>query len=188
MILIIDNYDSFTYNLVQYVGELNFPLVIHRNDQISISHLKALNPEKIIISPGPGKPVDAGLTIEIIKECSNTTPILGVCLGHQSIGEAFESNVIKTSDLMHGKTSKIFHNNSSLFKNVHNPFIAARYHSLIIAPELLSSNLEIIAWTDDNIIMGIRHKIYPHVLGIQFHPESLWTPEGKQILRNFLNM
>nr|YP_010336789.1 anthranilate synthase component 2 [Stylonema alsidii]UNJ15195.1 anthranilate synthase component 2 [Stylonema alsidii] len=187
MILIIDNYDSFTYNLVQYVGELGYPLHICRNDQLSFSNLKKLNPTKIIISPGPGKPSDAGMTIEIIKLFSSNLPILGVCLGHQSIGEAFGSKVIKTSKLMHGKTSQVFHDGSKIFKNISNPFMATRYHSLIIDEESISSNLKVTAWTEDNIIMAVSHTLYENIIGIQFHPESLWTPEGKQILKNFLD-
>nr|YP_010336001.1 anthranilate synthase component 2 [Tsunamia transpacifica]QUE27891.1 trpG [Tsunamia transpacifica]UNJ14407.1 anthranilate synthase component 2 [Tsunamia transpacifica] len=187
MILIIDNYDSFTYNLVQYVGELGFSVKVYRNDEVSLEHLCALKPEKIIISPGPGKPEDSKITLDVIKYFSATTPILGVCLGHQSIGYLLGAQVSKSSYLMHGKTSSIFHEMDTIFKGVPSPFIATRYHSLIINNLDLPQDINVIAWTADHIIMGIRHKKYPHVVGIQFHPESLWTTAGKQVLFNFLS-
>lgn len=186
LILIIDNYDSFTYNLVQYVGELGLSPIIYRNDQISLEHIFSLNPSKIIISPGPGKPQDSGITLDIIRQFSSKIPILGVCLGHQSIGYIFGGQVSKTTKLMHGKTSQIFHDETGIFTGLPNPFLATRYHSLIIQKDLFPAELEITAWTSDNIIMGIRHKDYPKLVGIQFHPESLWTTEGRQILSNFL--
>lgn len=186
MILIIDNYDSFTYNLVQYVGELGYSCKVYRNDELSLDHLKEINPTKIIISPGPGKPTDAGSTIEIIQYFAKHIPILGVCLGHQSIGHVFGAQVIKIARVMHGKTSLVFHDNSKLFQNIPSPFTAARYHSLIVDRNHFSSDLKIIAWTQDNVIMGISHNKYPNVVGIQFHPESLWTGVGKQLLKNFL--
>nr|YP_010336591.1 anthranilate synthase component 2 [Rhodospora sordida]UNJ14997.1 anthranilate synthase component 2 [Rhodospora sordida] len=187
MILIIDNYDSFTYNLAQYVGELGYSVGVYRNDQISLTTLSQLKPKRIIISPGPGKPADAGITLNLIQEFSRCIPILGICLGHQSIGSAFGAKVIKTSQLMHGKTSLVFHSGNKIFKDIPSPFTATRYHSLIIDKKQFSSDLQIIAWTQDNIIMGICHKKYKDVIGIQFHPESLWTPVGKKLLKNFLD-
>nr|YP_009296892.1 anthranilate synthase component 2 [Bangiopsis subsimplex]AOM66235.1 anthranilate synthase component 2 [Bangiopsis subsimplex]ARO90403.1 anthranilate synthase component II [Bangiopsis subsimplex] len=186
MILIIDNYDSFTYNLVQYVGEMGFPVTVCRNDKISIQDILKLKPTRIIISPGPGKPKDSGITLDILKDLSDI-PILGICLGHQSIGYIYGAQIIKTENLMHGKTSLIFHNSKLIFQDLENPFLATRYHSLIIEKDQLPENLEIIAWTSDNVIMGIVHKQCPHIIGIQFHPESLWTATGKKILLNFLN-
>nr|YP_010338532.1 anthranilate synthase component 2 [Rhodaphanes brevistipitata]UNJ18482.1 anthranilate synthase component 2 [Rhodaphanes brevistipitata] len=189
MILIIDNYDSFTYNLVQYVGELGFLLKVIRNDQLSKSILNTLKPNKIIISPGPGKPENSGGSLDIIRKFCPKIPILGVCLGHQGIGYIFGAEVIKTSSLMHGKTSYIFHNSNPIFEGISNPFVATRYHSLIINNKNLPTDLiDIIAWTEDNVIMGISIKKYPQVIGIQFHPESLWTIEGKKILSNFLSL
>lgn len=185
MILVIDNYDSFTYNLVQYIGDLNLDVKVYRNDQISLSKILKLRPSKIIISPGPGKPEDSGITLEILRAYLNI-PILGICLGHQSIGYVFGAQVIKTSKLMHGKTSLIFHNSNPIFNGLESPFIATRYHSLIINKSNIPQDLEVIAWTSDHTIMGVRHKKYPHIIGIQFHPESLWTTVGKQILINFL--
>lgn len=193
MILVIDNYDSFTYNLVQYLGQLGkeIPVAqeikVYRNDQITIAELKALNPDGIVISPGPGKPDSAGICLELVKELGEKYPILGVCLGHQTIGEAFGGKVISAPSLMHGKTSSIQHNSQGIFANLHSPITATRYHSLIVEKESLPPVLEITAWTDDNIIMGLKHKEYPLVEGVQFHPESILTDSGLKLLRNFLN-
>nr|AIA20138.1 anthranilate synthase component II [Neoporphyra perforata] len=186
MILIIDNYDSFTYNLAQCVGELGHDVLVCRNDEIDIDTIKQFNPQKIIISPGPGKPSDSGISLNVISSFSDSIPILGVCLGHQSIGYLNGGNVIKVSEIMHGKTSEIYHNNEDLFKELPNPFTATRYHSLIIDNINFPSSLAITAWTKNNIIMACRHKHNPMLRGIQFHPESLWTLHGKRLLRNFL--
>lgn len=186
MILIIDNYDSFTYNLAQCVGELGYDVLVCRNDEIDITTIKQLNPHKIIISPGPGKPSQSGISLDVISSFSDSIPILGVCLGHQSIGYLNGGSIIKVSKIMHGKTSKIYHNNEDLFKKLPNPFIATRYHSLIIDNLNFPSSLAITAWTENNIIMACRHKHNQMLRGIQFHPESLWTFYGQQLLRNFL--
>lgn len=186
MILMIDNYDSFTYNLVQYLGELGQDLKIFRNDKISIKEIKKLSPKKIIISPGPGRPQDAGISCKLIEEFTGKIPILGVCLGHQCIGEVFGGKIIQAKKLMHGKTSLIYHNAKTILRGIENPFEATRYHSLAVERRSLPKVLEIIAWTkDDNEIMGLRHKDYP-VWGVQFHPESIMTKLGKKILKNFL--
>lgn len=187
MVLIIDNYDSFTYNLVQYLGELGAQLKVFRNDKITLAQIKKLKPEKIVISPGPGRPQDAGISMPVIREFSSSIPILGVCLGHQCIGEVFGGKVIRAARLMHGKTSFIFHNNSAIFKNIPNPFEATRYHSLIVEKKSLPEVLEITAWTKQKEIMGLRHKHMP-VYGVQFHPESILTGEGKKLLKNFLSL
>nr|YP_009402627.1 anthranilate synthase component 2 [Compsopogon caeruleus]ARX95986.1 anthranilate synthase component 2 [Compsopogon caeruleus] len=188
MILLIDNYDSFTYNLVQYIGEKNYPIVVYRNDKINIEEIYRINPDKIIISPGPGRPEKSGICLDIIKEFGEFIPILGVCLGHQAIGCFYGSEVIKVNKLMHGKTSNIYHNGDVLFKGVPSPFIATRYHSLIINSINMSSYLSVIAWTNDNIIMGCKHRVYHKVYGIQFHPESILTEYGRAILSNFLKL
>lgn len=187
MILIIDNYDSFTFNLVQYLGELGQELKIIRNDEISISDIKKLNPQKILISPGPGTPKQSGISMEVIDKFKTKIPIFGVCLGHQAIGEVFGAKVIRAKTLMHGKTSQIFHDQKTIFKNIDNPFIATRYHSLIIEKKSLPDELEISAWTKDKVIMAVRHKKYP-IEGVQFHPESILTKEGFKILENFINL
>ncbi len=187
MILMIDNYDSFTYNLVQYLGELGASLEVFRNDKISIAKIKKLSPEKIVISPGPCTPLEAGISNEIIKIFGEKIPILGVCLGHQCIGYVYGGEVVRADRLMHGKTSFINHDGETIFKNLSNPFEATRYHSLIVKKSSLPSVLEISAWTDEGEIMGLRHKIFP-VEGVQFHPESILTIEGKKILKNFLNI
>ena len=187
MILMIDNYDSFTYNLVQYMSELGEKLVVHRNDKISISDIKKLKPSHIVISPGPGRPVDAGISEDAIKEFGPKIPLLGVCLGHQAIGEVFGGNVIRAENLMHGKTSMIYHDNDPLFKDISNPFEATRYHSLIVEKESLPDTLQITAWTKHNEIMGLKHKKFP-IWGVQFHPESILTKEGKQLLKNFIEI
>jgi anthranilate synthase/aminodeoxychorismate synthase-like glutamine amidotransferase len=185
MVLVIDNYDSFTYNLVQYLGEMRVDLEVHRNDQISIDQIRALNPERILISPGPCSPRESGLSNEIIRRFSSHIPTLGVCLGHQCIGHTFGANVVVNYRMMHGKTSLIHHNGKDLFQSMPNPFAATRYHSLVIQPEGLPDSLEVTAQTDEGEIMGIRHKRYP-IWGVQFHPESILTENGRQILRNFL--
>jgi anthranilate synthase/aminodeoxychorismate synthase-like glutamine amidotransferase len=187
MMLVIDNYDSFTYNLVQYLGELGADLQVYRNDKITIDEIKKLKPEKILISPGPGYPKDAGISIPVIKEFAGKTPILGVCLGHQAIGEAFGGKIVQAKRFMHGKTSQIRHDGKTIFKGIPNPFTATRYHSLLIERSSLPECLEISAWTDQDEIMGVRHKEFK-VEGIQFHPESILTTEGKKLLGNFLKL
>ncbi len=185
MILMIDNYDSFTYNLVQYLGELGQELKVYRNDKIDIEKIDSLKLSSIVISPGPGTPKQAGITIDIIKEFSGSIPILGVCLGHQAIVEAFGGSIEKASEPVHGKTSEIFHDSKTIFEGIKNPFIATRYHSLIAKKDSVPDDLEVSAWTNEEIIMGVRHK-EKFVEGIQFHPESILTIEGKKILKNFL--
>jgi anthranilate synthase/aminodeoxychorismate synthase-like glutamine amidotransferase len=185
MILVIDNYDSFTYNLVQYLGELGVEMEVARNDKITIDEIKDLKPDAIVISPGPCTPYEAGISIDVIKNFYVSVSILGVCLGHQAIGVAFGGKVIKAPIIMHGKVSEIYHNNSSIFTNLPNPFKATRYHSLIIEKETLPNCLEVTAWTSDGLIMGVRHKEFP-VFGVQFHPESIMTEFGKEILKNFV--
>ena len=187
MILVIDNYDSFTYNLVQYLGELGADLKTYRNDKITIDEIKKLDPEKIVISPGPGYPKDAGISIPVVKEFAGKVPILGVCLGHQAIGEAFGGNIVQAKRFMHGKTSPIHHDGKTIYKGLPNPFTATRYHSLLVERASLPECLEISAWTDKDEIMGIRHKEF-NVEGIQFHPESILTTEGKKLLGNFLKL
>jgi anthranilate synthase component 2 len=189
MILMIDNYDSFTYNLVQYFGELKADMKVFRNDVLTVSQIEGMKPEKIVISPGPGRPEDAGISVEIIKKLGGKIPILGVCLGHQAIGYAYGGKIIHARTLMHGKTSRISHDNREIFKNVENPFEATRYHSLVIDPKTLPSELEVTATTtdQDKEIMGVRHKTFP-LWGVQFHPESILTKEGMNILRNFLHL
>jgi len=186
MILIIDNYDSFTYNLVQYLGELGADLLVYRNDKITVAQVAKLAPEKIVISPGPCTPMEAGISIRTIKEFAGKVPILGVCLGHQSIAVAFGGKVIRGSSPVHGKTSMIKHDGRTIFKGVDDPFEATRYHSLIVERETLPDVLEISAETDDGTIMGMRHRELP-IEGVQFHPESILTGEGKKILKNFLD-
>ncbi len=185
MLLIIDNYDSFTYNLVQYFGELGAEMKIVRNDALTVEDVKALKPERICISPGPCTPNEAGISCDLIKAMGSTTPILGVCLGHQAIGQVYGGDVIRAPRLMHGKTSPIFHNSESVFAGLANPFEATRYHSLIVKRETLPDCLAITAWTEEGEIMGLRHKEFP-VHGVQFHPESILTQDGKRILETFL--
>lgn len=185
MILMIDNYDSFTYNLVQYLGELGKELKVARNDKITIAEIEKMNPEKIVISPGPGSPKDAGISIELIKHFAGKIPILGVCLGEQSIAEAFGGKVIRADNIMHGKTSEIHHDGKGVFNDLPNPFTATRYHSLIVDKATLPDCFVISAWTSDHEIMGIRHKEYK-LEGVQFHPESILTDVGKKLLQNFL--
>ena len=186
-ILVIDNYDSFTYNLVQLLGKEVNSIIVKRNDKITIKEIAKLNPDKILISPGPGKPEDSNVSLTCIKEFGTKLPILGVCLGHQAIGIAFGGNVIKAPVLMHGKTSLMNHDEKTIFKNIPQRFNATRYHSLIIDPNSLPGELEISARTDDNVIMGIRHKTFP-IEGIQFHPESILTDEGKNIISNWIQL
>jgi anthranilate synthase/aminodeoxychorismate synthase-like glutamine amidotransferase len=188
MILMLDNYDSFTYNLVQYLGELKADIKVFRNDKISVVDARKLNPKRIIISPGPGRPEDAGISCALIDEFKDKVPILGVCLGHQAIGFTFGAKIVGAKKLMHGKTSMICHDKSALFKGIPNPFEATRYHSLAVERKNLPKELVITAWAkDDSEIMGLRHKKYP-VWGVQFHPESVMTKYGKQILANFLKI
>ncbi|MHC0062371.1 anthranilate synthase component II [Nostoc sp. UIC 10890] len=192
MIIVIDNYDSFTYNLVQYLGELaaEFPVAdeikVFRNDKISIDEIQALKPEAVVISPGPGRPEDAGISLALIEQLGQELPILGVCLGHQSIGQVFGGKIIPAPELMHGKTSQVSHTGVGVFRGLENPLTATRYHSLVIERETCPDVLEITAWVEDNTIMGVRHRNYPHIQGVQFHPESVLTSSGKQLLRNFL--
>ncbi len=189
MILVIDNYDSFTYNLVQYLGELGAKLSVSRNDRITLDEIRRLKPERIIISPGPGKPCDAGISEQVIASFGKEVPLLGVCLGHQAIGEVFGGKIVSARHLMHGKTSPIKHNGRELFKGICNPFDATRYHSLVIERKSFPQELVITAETDDKDkeIMGIRHKTYP-VFGVQFHPESILTREGMKLIKNFLDI
>jgi len=187
MVLMIDNYDSFTYNLVQYFGELGADLIVYRNDKISISQVNKLDPEKIIISPGPCTPNEAGISCQLIRDYAGRVPILGVCLGHQCIGQVFGGNIVRANRLMHGKTSPIYHKNREIFQGLPSPFDATRYHSLIIQNESLPDCLELTAWTDEEEIMGIQHKEMS-IYGVQFHPESILTIEGKKLLGNFLSV
>ena len=187
MILMIDNYDSFTYNLVQYLGELGADVVVHRNDKITFKDIEQLNPEKIVISPGPCTPEKAGISIETVRYFGGKIPLLGVCLGHQSIASAFGGEIIKAKKLMHGKTSMVTHDNKHLFKGLPNPFKATRYHSLVLNKNTVPDEFEVTATSDDGEIMGIRHKNI-FIEGVQFHPESILTTSGKDLLKNFLNM
>ena len=186
MILMIDNYDSFTYNLVQYLGVLGSEVEVHRNDKITLDEIESMKPERIVISPGPGTPQSAGITIPVIERFHSKIPILGVCLGHQGIGAAFGGRVVHAAQLMHGKTSEISHDGKSIFRDLPDPFTATRYHSLAIERKSLPSCLEVSALAEDGEIMGLRHREYP-VEGIQFHPESILTKEGMNILQNFLS-
>jgi anthranilate synthase/aminodeoxychorismate synthase-like glutamine amidotransferase len=185
MLLMIDNYDSFTYNLVQYLGELGEALKVYRNDQISLRQIERLKPKRIIISPGPGTPKDAGISMEVIRHFAGKVPILGVCLGHQAIGEVFGGKVVQARRIMHGKTSEIYHDGKTIFKGLPKPFTATRYHSLLVEKKSLPKVLEISAWTKPGEIMGLRHKQFK-VEGVQFHPESILTEAGKRLLSNFL--
>ncbi len=192
MLLMIDNYDSFTYNLVQYFGELGEEILVYRNDKISIAEIEALAPELIVVSPGPCTPNEAGLSLELIEHFKGKLPLLGVCLGHQSIGQAFGGRIVHAKEIMHGKTSEIYHNNNDVFAGLDNPFTATRYHSLVIEQETLPDCLEVTAWTqteDGEVdeIMGVRHKEYA-ISGVQFHPESILTSYGHELLKNFLEI
>ena len=187
MVLVIDNYDSFTYNLVQYLGEMNVELQVHRNDQISLEQIRKLQPDRILVSPGPCSPRESGLCNEIIRTFGQTTPVFGVCLGHQCIGHTFGADVVVNYRMMHGKTSLIKHNGKDLFEGMPNPFTATRYHSLVIQRDTVPDCLEITAETEEGEIMGVKHKELP-IWGVQFHPESILTENGRQILKNFLGL
>jgi anthranilate synthase/aminodeoxychorismate synthase-like glutamine amidotransferase len=186
VILLIDNYDSFTFNLAQYFGELGAPPLVRRNDELTVDEIELLRPERIVISPGPGRPETAGVTVEVVKRLGPRLPVLGVCLGHQGIGVAFGGAVVRAGELMHGKVSAVHHDGRGVFRGVSEPFVAGRYHSLVIA-EPLPGELELAARTDDGTVMGVRHRRYP-IHGVQFHPESVLTMEGRRLLRNFLEL
>ncbi len=186
-LLIIDNFDSFTYNLVQYLGELGTEMEVFRNNAITLADIRAMSPDGIVISPGPGTPDDSGISLAAIQEFAGTFPLLGVCLGHQSIGQAFGGKVVRAPELLHGKTSDIFHDNTGVFRNVPNPFTATRYHSLTVQPDSVPDSLRVNAHTQNGIIMGLEHKELP-VFGVQFHPESFLTTCGKALLQNFLDI
>jgi anthranilate synthase/aminodeoxychorismate synthase-like glutamine amidotransferase len=187
MILVIDNYDSFTYNLVQLLGGISPSIEVRRNDRISLEEIAALRPSHIVLSPGPGRPEDAGITVGLVKRFAPSIPILGVCLGHQAIGVAFGARVVHAPSLMHGRTSAIRHNGDPLFRGVTNPCTATRYHSLVISPEGFPDDLSRIAETGEGVIMGVRHRTYPTV-GVQFHPESILTNEGEHMMRNWMEV
>jgi anthranilate synthase/aminodeoxychorismate synthase-like glutamine amidotransferase len=189
VIFVLDNYDSFTYNLVQYIGELGATVEVRRNDEVTVSQIEAMNPERIVVSPGPCTPQEAGISIEVIRRFAGKVPLLGVCLGHQAIGAAFGGQVVRAKNLMHGKTSQVEHDGRTIFRGLSSPMTATRYHSLIVAEDGLPGDLEVSAWTRDRdgtrVIMGLRHKKFP-VEGVQFHPESVLTDEGKKLVANFL--
>jgi anthranilate synthase/aminodeoxychorismate synthase-like glutamine amidotransferase len=189
VVFVLDNYDSFTYNLVQYIGELGLQVEVRRNDEVTIRDIEAMRPERIVISPGPCTPQDAGISIELIRHFAGRVPLLGVCLGHQAIGAAFGGQVIRAKNLMHGKTSRVEHDGKTIFRDLASPMTATRYHSLIVAEEGLPADLQVSAWTRDSdgtrVIMGLRHRKFP-VEGVQFHPESVLTDEGKKLVANFL--
>ena len=191
MVFVLDNYDSFTYNLVQYLGELGARIEVRRNDQVTVAEVEAMGPERIVVSPGPCTPGEAGISIELIRHFAGKVPVLGVCLGHQAIGEAFGGKVVRAKNLMHGKTSEVEHDGRTIFKGVSSPMTATRYHSLIVRESDLPKELEVSARTKDHdgnsVIMGLRHKKFP-VEGVQFHPESVLTSDGKQLIKNFLQM
>ena len=185
MILMIDNYDSFTFNIVQYLGQMGEDVQVYRNDKITLDEIRKLNPQAIFLSPGPCTPREAGITVDVIREFHTSVPLMGICLGHQSIGYAFGGDVVRAARVMHGKVSPVHHDGKTIFAGLPNPFTAGRYHSLLVSSETLPDCLEISAQTAEGEIMGLRHKEYP-VEGIQFHPESVLTPQGKRIIRNFL--
>jgi anthranilate synthase/aminodeoxychorismate synthase-like glutamine amidotransferase len=191
VVFVLDNYDSFTYNLVQYLGELGAEVEVRRNDQISVSEIEAMRPERILISPGPCTPQEAGISIDLIRHFTGKIPLLGVCLGHQALGAAFGGRVVRAKNLMHGKTSQVEHDNKTIFRGLRSPMTATRYHSLIVAEDALPKELEVSAWTADKdgtrVVMGLRHKKFP-VEGVQFHPESVLTDEGKKLVSNFLQL
>ena len=191
MVFVLDNYDSFTYNLVQYLGELGAQVEVRRNDQLTVAEVEAMRPERIVVSPGPCTPQEAGISIDLIRHFTGKVPVLGVCLGHQALGEAFGGKVIRAKTLMHGKTSQVQHDGRTIFQGVASPMTATRYHSLIVAADNLPADLEVSAWTQDKdgsrVIMALRHKKFP-VEGVQFHPESVLTAEGKKMVGNFLKM
>jgi anthranilate synthase component II len=192
LIIVIDNYDSFTYNLVQYLGELSTVsaaasrIEVYRNDQIIVEQVEALAPDAIVISPGPGRPDQAGICLEVIETLGPKIPLLGVCLGHQGIGHVYGGTIVRAEAIMHGKTSPVHHKNVGVFAGLEDPFIATRYHSLVIEKETCPEVLEVTAWLEGGMIMGVRHRVYPHIQGVQFHPESVLTQAGKQLLSNFL--
>jgi anthranilate synthase component II len=194
VLLVIDNYDSFTYNLVQYLGELasDYPvaqdLLVYRNDQITLDEIEQLQPDGIVISPGPGRPDNAGISLSLIERFAPHLPIFGVCLGHQSIGQVFGGDIVSAPELMHGKTSPVLHGGQGVFAGLASPLLATRYHSLVIEPSTCPAELEVTAWVEDGTIMGVQHRDYPHVQGVQFHPESVLTIAGKQLLANFLHL
>ncbi|MFI5113554.1 MAG: anthranilate synthase component II [Terriglobales bacterium] len=191
MVFVLDNYDSFTYNLVQYLGELGAQVEVRRNDQVTVGEVEAMRPERIVVSPGPCTPQEAGISIELIRHFAGKVPLLGVCLGHQAIGAAFGGEVVRAKNLMHGKTSQVEHDGRTIFRGLPSPMTATRYHSLIVAEDNLPDNLEVSAWTRDKdgtrVIMGLRHRKFP-VEGVQFHPESVLTDEGKKLVKNFLRI
>ena len=191
MVLVLDNYDSFTYNLVQYLGELGAEVFVRRNDQLTVAEIEAMKPERIVISPGPCTPQEAGISVELVRQLAAKTPILGVCLGHQAIGAAFGGEVVRASKLMHGKTSEVFHDNRTIFAGLPMPLVATRYHSLVVEEDTLPDELEISAYTSEpdgsRVIMGLRHRQFP-VEGVQFHPESVLTDSGRRLLKNFLEL
>ena len=191
MVFVLDNYDSFTYNLVQYLGELGAEVEVRRNDQVTVGEIEAMRPERIVISPGPCTPQEAGISIELIRHFAGKVPLLGVCLGHQALGAAFGGQVIRAKNLMHGKTSQVEHDGKTIFHGLSSPMTATRYHSLIVSEDGLPKELEVSAWTSDKdgtrVIMGLRHRKFP-VEGVQFHPESVLTDEGKKLVRNFLSV
>ena len=184
-VLVIDNYDSFTYNLVQYLGELGQDVTVRRNDEVRLSEVSAMNPAAVVLSPGPGTPADAGVSKDLLLELGPTMPMLGVCLGHQCLGEAYGGEIRRASQVMHGKVSRVMHNSQSVFRGIANPFAATRYHSLVVQRDGLPNTLEVTAWTDDGTVMGLRHREYP-LAGVQFHPEAILTEHGHQLLTNFL--
>jgi anthranilate synthase/aminodeoxychorismate synthase-like glutamine amidotransferase len=190
VVFVLDNYDSFTYNLVQYLGELGAQVEVRRNDEVTIGEIEAMHPERILVSPGPCTPQEAGISIEVIRRFAGNVPLLGVCLGHQAIGAAFGGHVVRARNLMHGKTSQVEHDGRTIFSNLQSPMTATRYHSLVVAEDGLPDDLEVSAWTNDKdgtrVIMGLRHKKFA-VEGVQFHPESVLTDEGKKLVANFLN-
>lgn len=185
MIVLIDNYDSFTYNLMHYLAQLGAEVIVKRNDEITLADIRALKPAGIVISPGPGRPEDAGITLDVISELGNAIPIFGVCLGHQAIGHVFGGQVVRAKELMHGKTSDVYHQGKGIFKGLPSPFAATRYHSLVISPEDVPEVLEVTAKTKDDVIMGVQHKTLP-IHGVQFHPESIASEHGHDLLKNFL--
>jgi anthranilate synthase/aminodeoxychorismate synthase-like glutamine amidotransferase len=187
MVLVIDNYDSFTYNLVQYLGELGTDPVVRRNDEITVAEARRMRPERVVISPGPGRPEDAGVSNRIVEELGKRVPVLGVCLGHQCLAQVHGAEITRAARLLHGKTSRVIHNGQEVFRGVDNPFEATRYHSLIVDKDTLGPDLSVTAWTADQEIMGLQHRSRP-LFGVQFHPESILTTEGMRILRNFLEI
>eukprot|EP00878_Enallax_costatus_P005266 GHUV01005533.1.p1 GENE.GHUV01005533.1~~GHUV01005533.1.p1 ORF type:complete len:242 (+),score=53.92 GHUV01005533.1:80-805(+) len=188
-VVVIDNYDSFTYNLCQYLGDLGADFVVFKNDEKTVDEIRAMNPAGVLVSPGPGRPIDSGVSLQVVKELGPDFPLFGVCMGHQCIGEAFGGDVVRAPcGVMHGKTSPVFHTNEGILEGLDNPFLAARYHSLVIKKEACPADLEVTAWTEDGTIMAVKHKKYPHIQGVQFHPESIITQNGKRIVENFVRM